>query len=64
MAEELIAGTRRQVRLAGIGRLDEFELRAEGRIELVRSEGPGIEGPRDELPEGLEILELGLIGIV
>src|SRR5205085_2200236 len=38
--------------------------RTKGIVELARAPGAGMQGPRDELPERLEVLELRLVRIV
>ena len=64
MAEELHAGRGRQVLLVGAWRFDEFHLGAEGVVELVGAEGARMQRARDELPERVEILELGAARII
>ena len=48
----------------GRRRLHEADLGAEGRVELVRAEGAGVERAGDELPERGEVLEPRLAGVV
>ena len=59
LAEELISGAGGQVGLAGGGGLLEDHLGSERVVERVGAEGARVERAGDELPERLEVLELG-----
>jgi hypothetical protein len=60
MPQELQAVARRLVRTVGGSRED--DLRAEGRVQCVRTEGAGVQRAGDELPERVEVGERRLSG--
>ena len=64
LAEELQARVGREVGLTRRRRLGEHDLRPEGAIGGIGTEGTGVERAGDEFPERREVLELRLRGIV
>lgn len=63
-AEKLQSFGGRAVALHTLRDAEEFQLRAERRIELAGAEGAGMGGAGDEFPEGTELGEFGLRRIV
>src|SRR6516165_6450325 len=65
MAEELQPEARRQIlSLLLAGRLHIDELRSERGVERIGAEGAGVDRSGYELPEWIEVLEGGLVGII
>src|SRR5262245_41234353 len=62
--EELQAVTGWPIGFQVIGDTEELDLRPKGVIELVRAKGPGVQGTGNELPEGVEVSELGLRRVI
>ena len=63
-AEELQAGGRTAAALEIRRQAGEAHLGAEGGVEFIGSEGPGVERAADEFPERIEVAELGAVGRV
>ncbi len=63
-AEELVAVAGGAVGFEALWNGEEFELGAEGGVELAGAEGAGVGGAGDEFPEGSEVGEFGGGGVV
>jgi hypothetical protein len=65
MAEELHAEARRQIRALLLAWcLGVNDLRPKGTVDRIGTKGAGVDRSGHELPERLEVLEGGLVGII